>query len=228
MKNIQIVLYDPDLVDLPQSCNIIVSVQGFKLAGHARSLCELEKLLRCHSVQLVIAEPFGEEERFEEILDFLYSVRPEFDILVVSKQNDGKFIARAFRSGVFDYIVKPFKCERYRESLIRFRCYYSLLESAPPQWPQSIADRIKRVRVSSQFSNQGLPKGLHQKTLDLVRSVLRESLSFASASEIAEKAGLARSTVWRYLEYLCRMGEAVSVNQYRSQGRPTRCYRSIH
>jgi len=228
MKNIQIVLYDPDLVDLPQSCNIIVSVQGFKLAGHARSLCELENLLRSCPIQLVIAEPFGEEERFEEILDFLYSVRPEFDTLIVSKQNDGKFIARAFRSGVFDYIVKPFKCERYRESLIRFRCYCSLLGSSPPQWPQSVVDRIKRVRVSSQFSNQGLPKGLHQKTLDLVRSVLRESYSFVSASEVAEKAGLARSTVWRYLEYLCRIGEAVSVNQYRSQGRPTRCYHSIY
>ena len=71
-----------------------------------------------------------------------------------------------------------------------------------------------------------LPKGLNDKTLEMVRSKMKENAGKKMTSEeIALMVGLSRITVRRYLGYLQDCGELTSEIDYRTGGRPGILYR---
>ena len=73
-----------------------------------------------------------------------------------------------------------------------------------------------------------LPKGLNEKTLQMVRSRMKENAGKKMTSEeIALMVGLSRITVRRYLGYLQDCGELTSEIDYRTGGRPGILYRCM-
>lgn len=228
MTPVWIALYDPDPKALSITYNVVGSVEGIEIVGHGDTISRFEQILNRYSVNLAIIDPFSSEESFEQLAVLFQDLRPKVDVIVVSHELGGDSIVSAFRMGAFDYIAKPFIYERYRESLYRYRCYHSFLVNTSPKWNQKNIDLLKRIRMSSHFTSQGLPKGLHNETLSRIRDVLRQTNVPLSASDIAKKTKLARSTVWKYLSYLCQIGEVMSFNQYTPKGRPLRLYSLLH
>ena len=68
------------------------------------------------------------------------------------------------------------------------------------------------------------PKGLSSPTLDAVIGDLRTCPAGASASEVAERLGMARVSARRYLEFLVTKGQVRIVPRYGTAGRPEKFY----
>ena len=85
---------------------------------------------------------------------------------------------------------------------------------------QSEVDRL----MSSPQPAAALPKGYLQKTLELVRSCLREARGSLSSEAVAARTGLSAVTARRYVNYLVEQGEVVSTVDYDTGGRPSRLY----
>jgi response regulator of citrate/malate metabolism len=69
-----------------------------------------------------------------------------------------------------------------------------------------------------------LPRDLEPGRLSDVRAILREREGPLTAEELADELGVARTTAWRYLEYLVTVGDATVELQSAGPGRPPKAY----
>ncbi len=73
-----------------------------------------------------------------------------------------------------------------------------------------------------------MEKGLHRNTLRRIREFMEKNHDcFMTSEEVAEKTGLSKVTVRRYLEFLADNGEVSTEVEYGSVGRPSYLYKSI-
>jgi two-component system response regulator DctR len=68
---------------------------------------------------------------------------------------------------------------------------------------------------------------LNRPTLALILRNFHEQVEPASAQELADRSGLSRATVRRYLEYLEGKGLATLELRYGAAGRPEHRYRLV-
>jgi response regulator of citrate/malate metabolism len=83
---------------------------------------------------------------------------------------------------------------------------------------------VDRLCASGRRPARALPRDLAPETLAAVRSTLRGSAAPLSASAVAERAGVARVTARRYLEFLAVSGEVATESLRAGPGRPTKAY----
>ncbi|MDF2533164.1 MAG: malR, partial [Clostridia bacterium] len=70
--------------------------------------------------------------------------------------------------------------------------------------------------------------GLHRDTLRRIREFMGKNNELVFTSEeVAEKMGLSKVTVRRYLEFLAAHEEIITEIEYGSIGRPSYLYKSI-
>lgn len=141
--------------------------------------------------------------------------------IVISAANDQQTIVQSKRLGVFDYLLKPVNKELIIESITRLKKYLTYSHSKKT-WNQK---DIHRLFYSSHSTIDELPKGIQKETLLLLESYVSSNVyKPQTASEIAKKINLSRSTARRYLEYLVHKGSLSVSLQYQAVGRPRRCY----
>jgi two-component system CitB family response regulator len=159
-----------------------------------------------------------------EVLQELRHRRREVDAIVVTAAKDVDSLRTAMAAGALRYIVKPFNFERFRDALQsyqRFAGRRSTLEAVE----QDDVDRLYASFAAT--SDQSLPKNLNRPTLDLVVRCLDAHSDSLSALDVADRTGLSRATVRRYLEYLETHGRAVMQLRYGAAGRPEHRYRLV-
>lgn len=157
-------------------------------------------------------------------LTLLRRIRQEglpLEAVVVTASRDAATIRAIMHLGVIDYLVKPFAPERLRQSLNAFA-----LRSRTLTRRLLVQDDVDLVQSSGAARMQRLPKGLKRSTLTAVRSVLEGSESALSADEVGRKAGVARVTARRYLDYLDVIGAARVERECNGPGRPRNRYRN--
>lgn len=144
------------------------------------------------------------------------------DVIVISAAQDISTIQNAFRLGAVDYIIKPFKYNRFKKALDSYYIMYQTLHKRASV-DQETLDRITVGRTPT-YEEKKLPKGLQELTLKQVYLFLLNHKGSLSAEEVAAGVGLARVTARRYLEYLKRTGKVSLELQYGSIGRPVNRY----
>ena len=135
---------------------------------------------------------------------------------MVTAAGDTATVARIMRQGVIDYIVKPFKFERYRAALESYRDFRKKL-SHNSNLSQADLDRMLSVKTESQ---QETPKNLHIQTMNAVVDFMLAHEESLSADEVAAGTGVSRVTARRYLEYLVTQGRLQMLLDYVAVGRP--------
>ena len=73
-----------------------------------------------------------------------------------------------------------------------------------------------------------LPKGLSEGALEQVRAALADAGEPRSAASVADRVGMARVTVRRYLEYLVATQQASCRSDAAGPGRPQKLYWPAH
>lgn len=161
------------------------------------------------------------------------------DVIAITAARELETVRAAVAGGVLHYLVKPFNAAVLNERLDSYVAYRQSLASHDADGgalDQGRIDQLLRATPSQGPALAALsdavpgattlvpPKGLSAPTLDAVVLDLRAHGGGTSASEVAERLGMARVSARRYLEFLVARKQARIVPQYGSAGRPEKFY----
>jgi len=196
-------------------------VRGFSVAGHASTAAAARREIGRLTPTLVLLDLYLPDGHGLEIVRETLSGkghRPDF--LVITAARDMASVRAAMQLGTVHYLVKPFSFAQLEERLIAYRDLHGRLARI---------DQAEQHEVDALYGllrgPAPLPKGQSGPTMARIRELLQESADDVSASEIAERVGISRSTAQRYLAELARQGKIELHLHYGSAGRPEHRYR---
>ncbi|MEU4546258.1 response regulator [Nonomuraea dietziae] len=191
-------------------------VEGFTVAGVARSGGEALRFLRRTEVDLILLDLYLPDMHGLEVCRAVRAAGLACDVIVVTSARDLAVVRNAVSLGVAQYLLKPFTFAALKEKLNRYAAFRA---SEGEVTGQGDVDRA----LATLRGHSSLPKGMTQDTLDAVCAELRRSPM--SAQAVGAAIGVSRVTARRYLEHLVDMGSADRVPQYGGVGRPELLYR---
>lgn len=179
--------------------------------------------LKTHTVHLVILDQYMPQTDGLTLLRQIRENGLPVSVIMVTAANDSSMVETALRLGVVDYLVKPFCSERFNQALNTFLRRSAAFEELNAFSQQNI-DAL--MGSGSDINNAELPKGIQDTTLKTLRDFLKSNSNTEFAGEeIADKVGLSRVTIRRYMNYLLEMGHITGRMNYETGGRPSMLYR---
>jgi response regulator of citrate/malate metabolism len=220
---IRVLVVDDDFMVAKVNAGYVARVPGFEVVGTAHTGQGALKLVESAQPDLVLLDIYLPDMSGVEVLRRLRGAARPVDVLVVTAARDVETVRAAVQGGAVHYLIKPFTFTALRERLERYAEAHRRI-GAVREAGQEDVDRMFGLLRGGPATGRQLPKGLSAATCDLVASVLREADADLSASEAAERAGLARVSARRYLEWLVETGQAELQLRYGSAGRPEHRY----
>lgn len=196
--------------------DIVRATPGFDLVGTAGTRAEAERLVASTAVDLLLADVYLPDGDGVDLVR-----RLDVDAIVLSAATDGDTVRRAFRSGAFGYLVKPFPDERLVDLLRGYARYRNLL-AVGGDTDQETIGRARRALLAAEGSGVS---GVRAPTEAAVLEALTTAGTDLSAPEVAGRVGISRATAQRYLAALARDGSATVSLSYGSTGRPEHRFR---
>ncbi|MBO5341942.1 MAG: response regulator [Lachnospiraceae bacterium] len=173
-------------------------------------------------VDLVVLDVFMPHTDGFETLRQIRKAKISTDVIMVTAANDRDSLEEALHLGIVDYLVKPFTFERFQIALEKFVVQIGALKQIETLNQKNIDFIIEHSRKKSEDI---LPKGIHEKTLILIITYLKEcNEEWMTGDEIAEGIGLTGVTVRRYMNYLMESGKVIGEMNYETGGRPCMNY----
>lgn len=155
-----------------------------------------------------------------ELLRQLRGRKMNVDVIMVTAAHDAPTLDALLKLGVTDYLVKPFTYPRFQQALEAF-CQQRQALEGHNNVSQAEIDRL----LTHSGESPAAPKGLQEKTLQMIRSFLQEcGTELTSSEEIAAHVGLSAVTVRRYMAYLLELHEVSARVDYDTGGRPCMRY----
>ena len=206
-------------------CAYVERVPGFSVAGRAhtgQAALEAVDLIR---PDLVLLDVYLPDMSGLEVLQRLREDdHPAVDVIAITAAREVDSLRAAMRGGVIHYLIKPFLFQAFEEKLLSYAAAHERMTRLGKA-EQGDVDRIFSALRSA--SNEPLPKGLSDTTLDLINQVLGKSQSGLTATAVAEAAGVSRVTARRYLDHMCQLGRAELTMRYGGPGRPEHRYQLV-
>ncbi|GAA2646242.1 response regulator [Nonomuraea recticatena] len=213
---IRVLVVEDEEVTAEANRLFVERVEGFTVAGVARSGGEALRFLRRNEVDLILLDLYLPDMHGLEVCRAVRAAGLACDVIVVTSARDLAVVRNAVSLGVAQYLLKPFTFATLKEKLNR---YADFRASEGEVTGQGDVDRA----LATLRGHSSLPKGMTQDTLDAVCAELRRSPM--SAQAVGAAIGVSRVTARRYLEHLVDMGSADRVPQYGGVGRPELLYR---
>ncbi|MDF2547772.1 MAG: two-component system response regulator [Anaerosolibacter sp.] len=223
MREIHVLIVEDDPMVQEINRRFISKVKDFRVVGIANNGSEALKMVRELKPQLVLLDVFMAKMDGLTVLKEIRSIGANVDVILITADKTVDTIHDAIRYGVIDYIIKPFKFERFKEALLHYQKMRETLENKD-NFQQQDLDRILHLKDDR---IEELPKGLNQTTLDLVVDYLKNNKQFHTSMELSQDVGIARVTARRYLEYLTDKKVVQVELEYGSVGRPVHRYKFI-
>lgn len=218
MSKIKVLIVEDDPMVAEINKQFTEAVAGFSVLGIATNGNHAIKMLHEVRPDLIILDIYMPEINGVEVLSLVRKEEIPVDIILITAANDSEVISQTMRYGVIDYIIKPFKFERYRSTLESYRDYKNkLLENS--HFTQTELDTIFKNKIPKE--DKKMPKNLHVQTLNSIMDLLKNKEVGQSADDIAAEMGISRVTVRRYLEYLVAEDKLEMLLEYLPVGRPT-------
>ncbi|MHA7287938.1 response regulator [Arthrobacter sp. MDT3-44] len=227
MSAIRVLVVEDDPVAADAHAEYVRRLEGFELAGVARSGAELAVFLHPAGEGTVQAEPAVDLMLLDmnlpdaHGLDIIRRVRGlglPLDIIAITAVRDLHVVRSAISSGIVQYLIKPFTYSAFREKLEAYREFRQNLVDQASATTQAEVDQafasLRPVTVST------LPKGLSAETLRAVSRLLKGLREPTSAIEVSEALSMSRVTARRYLEYLADQQSVLRTPRYGTRGRP--------
>ncbi|MEV4062300.1 response regulator [Nonomuraea dietziae] len=213
---IRVLVVEDEEVTAEANRLFVERVEGFTVAGVARSGGEALRFLRRSEVDLILLDLYLPDMHGLEVCRAVRAAGLACDVIAVTSARDLAVVRNAVSLGVAQYLLKPFTFATLREKLLR---YAEFRASEGEVTGQGDVDRA----LATLRGHSSLPKGMTQDTLDAVCAELRRSPM--SAQAVGAAIGVSRVTARRYLEHLVDAGSADRVPQYGGVGRPELLYR---
>ncbi|WP_160720578.1 response regulator [Bacillus sp. USDA818B3_A] len=224
MEPIRVLIVEDDPMVMEINAQFVSKLPGFKLAGKAFTGKEAISLINEGKPNLVLLDYFLPDTNGLSLLHTIRSNDYPIDVILLTANRDPHHIQEIFRAGVVDYIVKPFRFDRFQTALEQYRHSFKKFQENRP-FEQADLDKLAGVQLKGVEVEDLLPKGLNDRTLKQIVEFLKGQAEPLSSEDVAAGIGLARVTVRRYLDYLEKKGDIVMEIQYGSVGRPMNKYR---
>jgi two-component system response regulator DctR len=222
MKKIKVLIVDDDPMVADINKKFTEAIDGFTVIGIAENGNKAIDLVYKLQPDLIILDIYMPEVDGMEVLALLRKEEMAVDIILITAANDSEMISRVMRWGVIDYIIKPFKFDRYRNTLEAYRDFSGKVIQQD-SFSQVELDKFFSAKMAK--ANSHLPKNMHGLTLDSIINLLSSKTEALSADEVAGEVGISRVTARRYLDYLVMEGKLQMLLEYMPVGRPIHRFR---
>ncbi|HEY2543772.1 MAG TPA: response regulator [Gaiellaceae bacterium] len=220
---IRTLVVDDDFMAVSVHREFVERLPGFEVVGEATTGRDARVLVERLKPDLVLLDIYLPDENGIELMRKLRTgASPQVDIIAITSAKDVEVLRDAMQLGVVHYIVKPFTFLTFRDRLESYAEARRRLADMRQAEQRDIDRLYGLLRTSSDAS---LPKGISPPTLTLVASLLRDSSSALSTSEVAAQAGISPGVARRYLRFLADSGAVDFTLRYGAAGRPEHLYR---
>ena len=197
----------------------------FCVVSKCRNGREALEYLAGNEVDLLVMDVYMPQMDGFETLRQIRNRQISVSAIMVTAANDRNSLEEALQLGVLDYLVKPFTFERFRIALDKYIAHATALKEFDTLNQKNIDFIMDRAH---QIANDSYPKGIQQKTLELIINHLQENAgTWLTGDEISERIGLTSVTVRRYLNYLMESGKLSGEMDYETGGRPCMRYKTV-
>lgn len=224
MVKVMIVEDDPMVKEI--NSRFLKRIDGFTLSGAAGSIKEAKQMVKVQKPQVILLDIYLPGENGLDFLKWIRKEGIECDVILITADRSINAIQQALWYGSVDYLVKPFTFERFREAL----CQYLKRKAdfdACQLLDQKRIDEVIRAKSEKTkgIQPEKLEKGLNEQTYKQILHAIKQTDQWFTAEEMAEKLGMARVTVRRYLEFLYEEEKLERMQEYGKIGRPQHKYR---
>lgn len=214
---------DPRIALLHQ--NMVQKVPGFEVVSIANTIAELQEYITFMAPDLLLLDVYFPDGNGIDFLGWMRNNAVTTDVILITAAKEMASLEKSLRYGVFDYLIKPIMFYRFSASLEKYRAYKENVITQEELCQSKVDEFFNKTSQTGKPLHVGLPKGVDGITLEKILSVLHHHENYFSASEIADRLGINRTTARRYLEYLVSSSKVEVDSLYGSVGRPERKYR---
>lgn len=225
---IKTVIVEDDRMVASINSQFAVKTPGIQVTATFHNGKDALAFLEKSNADLLLLDLYMPEFSGLELLRELRKQENHIDVIMITAANDASNINEALRLGIVDYLIKPFRYERFEEALDKFLVKRALMKNGM-EFTQEDVDQLVRIRrPSDQSKEMDMEKGVQRQTLEKIRSCLRvHPTEYLTSEQIAAETGLSKVTVRRYMNYLIECNEVGSRIEYSTGGRPRVEYGTI-
>ncbi len=218
---IKTVIVEDDLMVAEINSQFAQKTQGIQIAATFHNGNDALKFLSETHVDLLLLDLYMPGFSGLELLRELRRNGNDVDVIMITAANDTESIREALKLGITDYLIKPFKYERFAQALDKYLLKHKFMENGT-SFTQADLDKLLHTnQVSDKAKEIELQKGLQRKTLERILDCLKEHKGEYLTSEfISSSVNLSQVTSRRYLNYLVETDTVKSRIDYSTGGRP--------
>ncbi len=223
---IKVLIVEDDPMVLEINKGYLNEIPGYEVIGAVSSVKEAVHFLQSHKPNLILLDIFMPEENGLNMLTTLRQKEFEMDVILITAASDVKSINKAIQYGAFDYIIKPFSFDRFKQSMLKYKQQARILKEEN-ELNQNELDRLLAERRHLAAEAE-LPKGLTKYTLKEIWKYVegKEGAEFTT-DELVEETGISRISVRKYLQFLEKASVLTSHCSYGNIGRPLTVYQCM-
>ncbi|MGE6632090.1 response regulator [Bacillus sp. NPDC077027] len=222
MTHIKVLLIEDDPMVQEVNKEFIMSVPGFHVVAVAGNGEQGIQLIKEVCPDLVVLDVYMPKKDGIKTLQEIRKQKIKVDIIVISAAKDKETIGIMLQNGARDYIIKPFKFGRMKQSLESYKLFRAKIGNTEEFSQEMLDDIIRKPAIKQE--EPFLPKGLNVYTMNEIKAYMKAQNGAQSAEEVANSLGIARVTARRYLDFLVKEGELKLDMQYGGVGRPVNTY----
>ncbi|MBT2214778.1 response regulator [Virgibacillus dakarensis] len=222
MINVLIVEDDPMVAKFNRI--YLEKVTGFTVIGVVHDISAGQLFLNNNDVNLVLLDIYMANNNGLDLLVEIRNADINVDVIVITAANDRSSIQRALRNGAFDYLIKPFDFERLKDALLKYREKFERMKEGQDVQQKDLDAFLLKKSIHN-INPIDLPKGLTVPTFArIARQIAEWENRPFSTAEIADKTGISRVSISKYLKYLTGQDVLKVEVIYQETGRPLHRY----
>ncbi|WP_077302143.1 response regulator [Virgibacillus pantothenticus] len=222
---IKIVIAEDDFRVADIHEQFLSQLDDVEVVGKALNGEETIELIKNQEVHLLLLDIYMPDILGVDLLPNIRKISSNIDIIMITAATDIDMVRNSLDYGVFDYIIKPLKMERFLHTIEKYKQKRNLIQSHASVSQEEVDQLFRGEKVTSANKMRSdLPKGVDPLTLEKVKAIIKKERQGITAEEMSLRMGASRTTARRYLEYLISMGEVEAELEYGIVGRPERKY----
>lgn len=222
---IKVMIIEDDPMVRAINVQFIQKISGIKIINECGRIEEAKKAIidLRNQVDLVLIDIFLPDGNGIEFLKWTRSENITVDAILITADRSKEAVSDAFKYGAMDYLIKPFKFDRLKETIEKYKMIKHEIYSKDELDQEHIDNLLFSKKIKC--NEPSMVKGINKKTYESIINFLNENPNEKLTSEeIADRIGLSRVTVRRYLEKLYEENKAEKICEYGKIGRPTNYY----
>ncbi|MBZ4487503.1 response regulator [Microbacterium sp. cx-55] len=223
---IGVLIVDDERLTRELHANFVARIDGFAVvaecAGARAAVSAVLDARGPEAIDLILLDMTMPDGHGLDVARHIRARGVTVDIIAITGVRDAEVVRQAAALGVAQYLIKPFTFATFQDRMVQYAAYrQKMADAAGPATQAEIDALFGALRPTVA---EALPKGLSAPTLDRVAAALRNGGPFSSR-EAAERLGMSRVSVRRYLEHLVGIGRAERDARHGTPGRPETEYR---